>query len=234
MSVMIPKDLQKNMLEVSELVPYIGNAKEHPDWQVEDIVMSIDAFGFNDPIAVWKDVAGHWVITEGHGRLLAAKALHMEKVPVIRLDHLDDEGRRAYTLVHNQLTMNTGFDMQVLNAELDAIEGFDMGEFGFDVVSVDLDSMSYEPSEDIAQEMLEKVDGDLEFTEYVDEESNYVVLKFKTEKDWLNAQSVLGLEQVRGFSTARENGNKVFTGMGRVVDGVDAFERIGMAYQEMS
>ena len=130
---MVPEDLRRNTMRTSELTPYVGNAKKHPEWQVEQIANSIQAFGFNDPIAIWQDVAGHWVIVEGHGRLLAAKQLGMEEVPVIRLDQLDDEGRRAYTLAHNKLTMNTEFDIQLLDAELDAIEGFDMAEFGFEV-----------------------------------------------------------------------------------------------------
>lgn len=142
--VMVPKDLQRQMMRVSELVPYVGNAKKHPEWQVEQIRNSIEAFGFNDPIAIWQDVAGHWMIVEGHGRLLAAKQLGMDEVPVIRLDQLDDEGRRAYTLAHNKLTMNTDFDVQILDAELDAIEGLDMTEFGFETESFDAGERSSE------------------------------------------------------------------------------------------
>lgn len=130
-NIMVPDDLRRNTMRTSELTPYVGNAKKHPEWQVEQIANSIQAFGFNDPIAIWEDVAGHWVIVEGHGRLLAAKQLGMEEVPVIRLDQLDDEGRRAYTLAHNQTNLTTGFDFQLMEAELDAIEGFDMTEFGF-------------------------------------------------------------------------------------------------------
>lgn len=126
-------ELEVTMMPTGGLVPYVGNAKRHPEWQVEQIAASIEAFGFNDPIAVWHDVAGHPVIVEGHGRLLAAKMLGMEEVPVVTLDHLDDEGRRAYTLAHNQTNLTTGFDLQTLDAELDAIEGFDMAEFGFEV-----------------------------------------------------------------------------------------------------
>lgn len=131
MQVMVPEDLRAHMAPTSSLVPYVGNAKRHPDWQVEQIARSIEAFGFSDPIAVWHDVAGHPVIVEGHGRLLAAKRLGIGEVPVIRLDHLDEEGRRAYTLAHNKLTMNTDYDALLLDSELDAIEGFDMAEFGF-------------------------------------------------------------------------------------------------------
>lgn len=131
MQVIVPEDLREHMAPTSSLVPYVGNAKRHPDWQVEQIANSIRAFGFSDPIAVWHDIAGHPVIVEGHGRLLAAKLLGLEEVPVITLDHLDDEGRRAYTLAHNQTSLTTGFDPQLLDSELDAIEGLDMTEFGF-------------------------------------------------------------------------------------------------------
>lgn len=146
--IIIPEDLKSSLMRVSELTPYIGNAKKHPDWQVEQIANSIQAFGFNDPIAVTRDIAGHNVIVEGHGRLLAAKLLGMDEVPVIRLDHLDDEARRAYTITHNKLTMNTDFDSAILMSELDAIEGFDMTEFGFEDA---LDDFEDAPIETIDQ-----------------------------------------------------------------------------------
>lgn len=126
-------NLKIENIPTSALVPYHGNAKRHPDWQVEQIANSIEAFGFNDPIAFAHDVAGNPIIIEGHGRLMAAKLLGLEEVPAISLDHLDDEARRAYTLAHNQLTLNTGFDLEALERELANIEGFDMSEFGFEV-----------------------------------------------------------------------------------------------------
>lgn len=227
-NVMVPKDLRKNMMRVSQLVPYAGNAKEHPEWQVEQIANSIQAFGFNDPIAVWEDVAGHWVIVEGHGRLLAAKQLGMDEVPVIRLDQLDDEARRAYTLAHNKLTMNTDFNISLLDSELDAIEGFDMSEFGFDTEDM-------EEALGIEAEMAMEVEAEVPFTRYVDEESNYVVLTFRTEQDWLRAQSILGLERVKSYSTKRGgNGKLEYTGIGRVVDGNEAFQRIAEAEGELA
>lgn len=56
----------------------------------------------------------------------------MEKVPIIRLDHLSDEQRRAYTLIHNKLTMNSDFDLDILQEELDKIIDIDMSDFEFD------------------------------------------------------------------------------------------------------
>lgn len=117
-------------LKLSELKPYEKNAKLHPKEQIEQIKKSIEEFGMNDPIAIWgKDN----LIVEGHGRLEALKELGYEEVDCIRLDHLSDEERKAYTLVHNKLTMNSGFDFDILNDELLSIEDIDMTDFGFDI-----------------------------------------------------------------------------------------------------
>lgn len=122
--------LQVEYLNKEELKPYVNNAKVHTGEQVEQIKKSIEEFGFNDPIAIWKDNE----IIEGHGRLLAVMDMDdIEEVPVIRLDGLTDEQRKAYMLVHNKLTMNTGFDDSLLGIELDSIE-LDMEQFGFTTV----------------------------------------------------------------------------------------------------
>lgn len=120
-------------MHVEDLAPYAGNAKEHPDWQVDQIVASIEEFGNCDPVAVWTNPEGVCEIVEGHGRLMALKKMGAPTVPVIKLDHLTDEQRRAYALVHNQLTMNTGFDMGILAGEVEAVEDIDMSAFGFDM-----------------------------------------------------------------------------------------------------
>lgn len=75
------------ILKLNEIIPYENNAKEHPQWQVEQIAKSIKEFGFNDPIAV----NGNKGIIEGHGRYLAAKKLGMEEVPCIILDNMTED-----------------------------------------------------------------------------------------------------------------------------------------------
>lgn len=111
-----------------ELKPYVNNAKIHTAEQIEQIKKSIEEFGFNDPIAVW----GENEIIEGHGRLLAIMEMDdIKEVPILRLNQLSDEQRRAYTLVHNKLTMNSDFDLELLNAELDSLDNFDYAFYGF-------------------------------------------------------------------------------------------------------
>jgi hypothetical protein len=116
---------------IDELVPYARNAKVHTNEQIDQIVKSIDEFGFNDPIAVWHNEDGAMEIIEGHGRVLAAKKLGLDVLPVVTLDHLTSDQRRAYTHVHNQLTMNTGWDLETLSFDLDELD-FDFEDFGFD------------------------------------------------------------------------------------------------------
>ena len=120
-------NLKIEYVNIDDLKTYENNAKLHPADQVEQIKKSIQQFGMNDPIAVWKDN----VIIEGHGRLIACKELGFTELPVVRLDNLTDEQRRAYTLAHNKLTMNSGFDFDVLADELDSITDIDMSDFGF-------------------------------------------------------------------------------------------------------
>lgn len=130
--------LKVDYLPLDKIKPYAGNAKKHPAEQIEQIKDSIQQFGFADPIATWNGE-----IVEGHGRYIAALELELDKVPVISLDELTDEQRRAYTLVHNKLTMNTGFDVDLLGLELDAITEIDMEQFGFDMELPDFDYDGY-------------------------------------------------------------------------------------------
>ena len=128
--------LQIEYLQVDQLKPYDKNARYHSDEDINVIKNSIKQFGFNDPIGIWgKDN----LIVEGHGRLLAAKQLGYKEVPIIRLDHLSDEERKAYTLAHNKLTMNSDFDIDILQDELDDILNINMSDFGFDINFQELD-----------------------------------------------------------------------------------------------
>lgn len=120
--------LKVEYIPIDSIKPYENNAKIHTEEQIEQIKTSIKEFGMNDPIGIW---GNDNLIVEGHGRLMACKELGMNEVPIIRLDDLTDEQRRAYTLIHNQTTMNTGFDIDILNEELLNLD-LDMKFFGFD------------------------------------------------------------------------------------------------------
>lgn len=135
--------LKIEYLDISQLKPYENNAKVHTEEQIAQIMKSIEEFGMNDPIAVWQDNE----IIEGHGRLMACQKLGIKEVPIIRLDNITDEQRRAYMNVHNQLTMNTGFDLETLAKELQAITTIDMDQFGFS-----MDDFYTDETEDVVED----------------------------------------------------------------------------------
>jgi hypothetical protein len=120
------------------LAPYQKNARTHDAKQVRQIVQSIRQFGFTNPILV--DETGE--VIAGHGRLLAARELALEYVPVIRLRHLDDAGKRALRLADNKIALGAGWDLQILAAELEDLSSieidFDLEVTGFEVSEIDL------------------------------------------------------------------------------------------------
>lgn len=114
---------------IERLVPYSQNARTHSDEQIGQIAASIEEFGFVNPILVDSESG----IIAGHGRLLAAQSLGMENVPVVVLDHLTPEQKRAYILADNKLALNAGWDEQLLVFELTALQGedFDLSLLGW-------------------------------------------------------------------------------------------------------
>ncbi len=128
--------MEIEMLKVADLIEYKNNAKLHPQEQIDQIIESINQFGFNDPIAVDENN----IIIEGHGRLYALQEMGIDKVPCIRLSHLSEEEKKAYILIHNKTTMNTDFDLGLLNLELDNILSIDMSDFGFVVEDEDFET----------------------------------------------------------------------------------------------
>src|SRR5712692_2702036 len=126
-----PMARQIEQWPVDKLIPYARNPRIHSDAQVAQIAASIAEFGFNNPILV----DTHAGIIAGHGRLLAARKLQLEQVPVIVLDHLSEAQKRAYILVDNKLAENAGWDEELLRCELAALqtEDFNLDLIGFDV-----------------------------------------------------------------------------------------------------
>ncbi len=114
---------------MGDLTPYAGNARTHTDAQIAKIAASIEEFGFTNPILAGSD----GVIIAGHGRLLAAERLGLDKVPVITLDHLTEAQRRALVIADNKIAENAGWDEDLLRAELAALQEmeFDLDLVGF-------------------------------------------------------------------------------------------------------
>jgi DNA modification methylase len=101
-----------------ELTLDVRNPRKHPAKQISQIVASIVEYGFTNPVLV--DSAG--VIIAGHARVLAARKLHLDRVPVIVLGHLTEMQKRAYVMADNILALNGEWDMELLQKEMAAAE----------------------------------------------------------------------------------------------------------------
>jgi len=114
------------------------NARTHDQRQIRQIAASIREFGFTNPILA--DADG--VLIAGHGRLEAALLLNLEKVPVIRVNHLSEPARRALMLADNKIALNAGWNIDLLAAELSDLGSmsldFDTGVTGFEAAEVDI------------------------------------------------------------------------------------------------
>jgi ParB family chromosome partitioning protein len=116
-------------IKTADLIPYDRNSRTHSDAQVAQIAGSIREFGFTNPVLVDAENG----IIAGHGRVLAAGKLDMEKVPCIRLAYLTETQRRAYVIADNKLALNAGWDEEMLGLELADLRemDFDLSLVGF-------------------------------------------------------------------------------------------------------
>lgn len=117
-------------ISVTKLIPYASNSRTHSNEQVAQIAASIKEFGFTNPVLIDGDNG----IIAGHGRVMAAKLLGLDKVPTIELSHLTKAQRKAYIIADNKLAMNAAWDLDTLKMELQVLgnEGFDLTLTGFD------------------------------------------------------------------------------------------------------
>jgi DNA modification methylase len=126
--------MQINEIEVSKLIPYANNSRTHDDAQVAQIASSIKEFGFRNPILV--DGLG---IIAGHGRLMAARKLGLDKVPTIDCSDMTETQKKAYIIADNKLALNSGWDTNLLSLELEQLDkdGFNLELIGFDSKELD-------------------------------------------------------------------------------------------------
>ena len=135
-------DISKiSRVDTKKLKPYANNAKKHSEKQIEKLSKSIEEFGFISPVLIDKD----FNVIAGHGRLMAAEKIGLEKIPCVYVEGLTEAQRRAYILADNKLAEFGEWDIEKVQAELGDLEGLDLGEF-------DLDSLEFPdlPEQDLS------------------------------------------------------------------------------------
>jgi DNA modification methylase len=125
-------------VSIASLQPHPSNARTHSPRQIRQIARSIREFGWTVPILADRNGG----VIAGHARLEAARTLDIDRVPIIRLEHLTEAQVRAYVIADNKLAENAGWDQQILAQELQFLSkldlNFDLTLTGFETAEIDL------------------------------------------------------------------------------------------------
>lgn len=145
------KNKEIEHLLIDELIPYENNARTHDKNQIEKLKNSLKEFGFINPVIIDENN----MILVGHGRIMGAKELEIKTVPCIRIKYLTEDQKKAYILADNKLSDMAGWDLDLLNEELESIE-LDMSLFGFDDIDFLIELEDEEIIEDEVPEVSEE------------------------------------------------------------------------------
>jgi ParB-like chromosome segregation protein Spo0J len=132
-------NLRVQELSINQIKLDRRNARTHPNKQIRQLINSIVAFGFINPLLVTED----GTLIAGEGRYRAAQLLGLAKVPVIVLAGLSPARLRALAIADNKIAENAGWDRERLAIEIPELtglletEGLDVSILGFEAVEID-------------------------------------------------------------------------------------------------
>jgi hypothetical protein len=156
------------------------------------------------PLVCFTDIDGKYVVLGGNMRLKAAQEVGLKELPIVLADDWTQEQRDEFLIKDN-----VGF-----------------GEWDWDQLANEWDSEKLDEwALDIPNfnKNIDNEEGEIKISTELDQHSNYIVLKFNTDIDWLQVQSIFGLESTYSL---RQNGKTWSKGVGRVIDGIDAILKI--------
>jgi len=188
------------------------NPKQHPSWQIEKLVQSIQSSKTEEPKllqAICSDEKNMVLI--GNGRLQAIIQLEWKKVEVNVLEGLTADEKKTLAILDNKsisLEWNEGLLARMLPNLQD--KGYDTGftakEIRDLVAKTTEISTTDEPPYDMSPRLYEKY--------------NYILLFFKNEIDFLFASQLLDLKKMKD----RMKPDKV--GLYRAIEGMEAITKI--------
>ena len=176
---------------VNKLIPYAKNSRTHNDQQVAQIAASIKEFGFRNPILV--DGLG---VIAGHGRLLAAQKLGLDKVPTIDCSDMTESQKKAYIIADNKLALNAGWDNDLLKLEIGDLqdENFNIDLLGFDVSELNFTEVDYSilDDEDVSKQLSDMANGVRKAIQIEFEPEHYDEA-FELVKFWRDEKAYVGM-----------------------------------------
>ena len=152
------------------------------------------------PIVVNSDMS----ILGGNMRYKACQEIGLKEVYIIKAENFTDDQIQQFIIKDN-----VGFgewDWDILANTWDVEK---LNDWGLEVPSI--------------EEFTGVEEQEIEFSEYLDEAHNYVVLLFDSDVDWLSAQTHFNIKSVHSM---RANGKPWSKGIGRVLDGAEYLKSI--------
>jgi ParB-like chromosome segregation protein Spo0J len=183
--------MQIKEVAVDKLIPYANNSRTHSPEQVAQIAASIKEFGFRNPILV--DGVG---IIAGHGRLLAAQKLGLDKIPAIDCSDMTKSQKKAYIIADNKLALNAGWDNDLLKLEITDLQedNFDIGVLGFDISELNFTEVDYSilDDEDVSKQLSDMANGVRKAIQIEFEPEHYDEA-FELVKFWRDEKAYVGM-----------------------------------------
>jgi len=205
-------------VDIMELKPHPENPNQHPEKQIGLLAELIAAHGWRAPVTVSKR-SGY--IIRGHGRYYAAIELGETVLPVDYQEYESEEAELADLVADNHIAELAHRDDEILLGILQKV-----GES-----NLDLELTGYNRGEldklaaAVGRQREEK--PEVEFSEELYESSNYIVLYFDNDIDWLQALTLFDLKKVKAFRTSPGSSAEFEkVGIGRVINGADALEKL--------
>jgi hypothetical protein len=203
------------VVDIGDLVPHPKNSNKHPDKQIEFFGILLEEHGWRLPICV-SNQSGY--IVRGHLRYYTALKLGEGRVPVDFQDYENEVFELADLTADNRIPEMAERDEQLLNELLTEIR--DMPDVDIQITGYtdqDLEKMTQ------SLEKKKKDKPEVEFSEELHESSNYIVLYFNNDIDWLQALTLFNLKTVKALDS-KEGFQK--QGIGRVLNGSEALNKI--------
>lgn len=194
------------------------NFNKHTQYGMSLLEKSLRENGAGRSILVDKDNN----IIAGNGIVEAAGSIGIEKVKIVEVkgDEIVAVKRTDVSLDSKQGREMAYADNATAAADLEWDEETLKSELDDDVIRAY--GLELEDEENVEEEKPE-----LDFTEILDEDSEYLVLKFNNKVDWLQAQSLFGIEPKKDYYTSSTKSRQQ-VGTGRVVDGTEALNKLGV------
>ena len=216
------KEMKIEYLNIDDIIPYENNPRRN-DEAVDYVANSIKEFGFKVPIIIDKDN----VVVTGHTRLKASEKLGLKKIPVIYADDLTEDQIKAFRIADNKVSEFSSWDFDKLGLELEDID-LDMSDFGI---------FQDEENDELIDLEDKKEKEEIEFTEVLGEEHNYIVLYFDNDIDWLQAESLFDIKPKKNLITRKDGvitNSMERVSVGRVLNGAKALESLREHYENIS